>query len=60
VDAVEFSIVDMKGAVVASRKVSGKGVVEASMDTQALRSGLYAMQVRHGVLAATQSFTLLK
>lgn len=60
VDAVDFSIVDMKGAVVASRHITGKGIVEASMDTQALRSGLYAMQVSHGGLAASQSFTLLK
>lgn len=60
VDAVEFSIVDMKGAVVASRQVSGKGILEASMNTQALRSGLYVMQVSHGGMAASQSFTLLK
>jgi len=60
VDAVEFSIVDMKGAVLASRKVEGKGTLEAFMDTQTLRRGLYVMQVRHGGLPASQSFTLLK
>ena len=60
VDAVEFSIVDMKGAVKASSQVAGKGTLVASLDTQALRSGLYVMQVRHGGMAASQSFTLLK
>jgi hypothetical protein len=52
--------VDMKGAVVASRKVAGKGTLETTMDTQALRSGLYVMQVSHGSMVASQSFTLLK
>lgn len=60
VDGAEFSIVDMKGAVVDSRKVAGKGTLETSMDIQSLRSGLYAMKVTHGGYSATQSFTLLK
>ena len=60
VDAAEFSIVDMKGSVVESRKVAGKGILETSMDTQALRSGLYAMKVSHGGYSASQPFTLLK
>jgi hypothetical protein len=60
VDAVDFSIVDMKGTVVDARHVSGSGIVEASMDTKALHSGLYVLQARHGGLAASQSFTLLK
>jgi hypothetical protein len=60
VDAAEFSIVDMKGIEVASRQVTGKGILETSLDTKALRSGLYVMQVSHNGLAASQSFTLLK
>ncbi|MEO7957097.1 MAG: hypothetical protein ABIW76_10460, partial [Fibrobacteria bacterium] len=60
VDAAEFSIADMKGAIVASRPMKGKGTLETTMNTQDLRSGLYVMQVRHGGLAASQPFTLLK
>jgi hypothetical protein len=56
----KVSLVDMKGSVVASRTVSGKGPQTAALETRNLRSGLYTLQIRQGNVVRGMQVTLLK
>lgn len=56
----KVSLVDMKGAVVASRSLVGKGSIQASLDTRNLRSGVYSLQVSHGDVVRSAAVTLLQ
>jgi len=59
VDGAVINVIDLSGAVVASRSVSGKGSLQATMGTQGLRSGLYTMQVKHSKGSENASFTVM-
>jgi len=56
----KVSLLDMKGAVVASRNVSGQGIMIAPLETRNLNSGLYTVQVRQGDVVRAMQVTLLK
>jgi hypothetical protein len=56
----KVSLVDMKGSVVASQTVSGKGAQVAGLETRNLRSGLYTLQIRQGDVVRGMQVTLLK
>jgi hypothetical protein len=60
VNNAKVSLVDMRGSVVASRTVSGKGAMVAPLETRALNSGLYTLQVRQGDVVRAMQVTLLK
>jgi hypothetical protein len=60
VSNAKVSLVDLKGAVVASRTVSGKGLQLTSLDTRNLQSGIYSLQVRQGDVVRGAPVSLLK
>jgi Carbohydrate binding domain (family 11) len=60
VNHAKVSLLDMRGAVVASRTVSGKGAMVAPLETRALHSGLYTVEVRQGNVVRALQVTLLK
>ncbi len=53
----KVSLVDMKGAVVASRSLEGN---QASLDTRNLRSGVYSLKVSYGDVVRSAAVTLLQ
>ena len=59
-DGAVLRLIDLKGSVAASRSLSGKGLLQATLDTQDLHSGLYTLQVRHGKVSESAPVTLLK
>jgi hypothetical protein len=60
VSNANVSLVDLKGAVVASRTVSGKGLQLTSLDTRNLHSGIYSLQIRQGDVVRGAPVSLLK
>jgi hypothetical protein len=60
VTKAQVNLLDMKGAVVASHDLSGKGLQQASLETRSLNSGVYSLQVRHGDVVRAMPVTLLK
>lgn len=56
----QVSLIDLKGAVVLSRGISGSGLQKASLDTRGLRSGLYSLQVKQGSLVRGAAVTILR
>jgi hypothetical protein len=56
----EIRLLDLKGAVVLSRAVVGNGQLKASLDTRALRNGLYSLQVKQGGLVRGAAVTILR
>jgi len=60
VETAELNILDMKGSVVESRNLSRKELLQASVDTKGMRSGLYVLQVRSAKSVGSMPFTLLK
>lgn len=60
VNAAQVTLTDLKGAVVASRSLTGTGAVQTGLDVGSLRSGLYSLQVRHGQVVRSTPVTLLK
>lgn len=53
-------LVDLKGALVQGRSLSGSGMVNATLDTRNLRGGVYVLQVRNGGTVRSMPVTLLK
>lgn len=60
VSQAKVSLVDLKGAVVASQTVSGKGQQLTSLNTRDLQSGVYSLQVRQGDVVRGARVSLLK
>jgi hypothetical protein len=60
VTEAQVNLLDMKGAVVATHDLSGKGLQQASLETRSLNSGIYSLQVRHGNVVRAMPVTLLK